>query len=154
MKEKTSSNGNLHFGHFKARVQNSSVLMMHYILSEIPFRTGYTYNRWKKATNVMLLKSEGNYDVKELRTIVLYTADFNHNKKYYGRQLMNHTIPNHRISPEQYSVPGKKSIDHALNRRLIFDISRYQKTSLSMTSCDLKSCYDRVVYFSAILACI
>ena len=94
----------------------------------------------------MILKSAGIFDIDRLRTIVLYEADFNHNNKFLGRSMMQHTVPRNRIAKEQYSIPGRKSIDHALNRRLIFDISRYQKMSIAMTSCDLKSCYDRVAH--------
>ena len=100
----------------------------------------------------MILKSAVNYNIDKLRTIVLYEADFNHNNKFLGHRMMQHTVPNDRISKEQYSIPGRKSIDHALNRRLVFDISRYQKSSLAMTSCDLKSCYDRVAHTPAVLA--
>ena len=56
------------------------------------------------------------------------------------------------MAPEQYSTPGRKAIDHALNKRLVFDIIRYQKSSLAMTSCDLKSCYDRIVHVPATMA--
>ena len=152
VKERTSSNGPLHFGHYKAGVTDDIILMTHYILAEIPFRAGYSLNRWKKATNLMLLKSAGLYNVDELRTIVLYEADLNQNCKFFGRQLMHHTVPQDRIAKEQYSRPGRKSIDHAINRRLIFNLSRYQKSSFSMTSCDLKSCYDRVAHTPAMLA--
>ena len=152
MKEKTSSHGSLHFGHYKAGIKNNAILMAHYVLAELPFRTGYSMKRWQQATNVMLLKSSGMYNVDELRTIVLYSADLNHNCKFFGRSLMNHTTTNARIANEQCSRPGRKSIDHALNRRLIFDISRYQKQSIAMTSCDLKSCYDRIAHTPAMLA--
>ena len=55
MNEKISSI-HLHFGHFKAACRNDLVMMVHYILAEIPFRSGYSLNRWQKATNVMILK--------------------------------------------------------------------------------------------------
>ena len=55
MKEKTSSR-ELHFGHFKAGIQNNSISNIHYIMAEIPLRTGYSPERWQKATNVMILK--------------------------------------------------------------------------------------------------
>ena len=151
-KEKTSSNGQLHFGHYKAGVKNDLLLMLHYILAEIPFRVGYSMSRWQNATNLMLLKSSGLFNVEELRTIVLYEADLNNNCKFYGQQLMSHAISNARIAKEQYSRPGRKSIDHALNRWLLFDLSRYQKSSMAFTSCDLKSCYDRVAHTPALLA--
>ena len=65
---------------------------------------------------------------------------------------MHSAIENNQLAPEQYSIPGKKAIDHALNRRLLFDITRYKKTSLAMTSCDLSSCYDRIAHTPAILS--
>ena len=71
MNERTSSNKSLHFGHFRAGVLNPSILMTHYLLAEIPFQSRYTLNRWLSATNVMLLKSQGLYDMNKLQTIVL-----------------------------------------------------------------------------------
>ena len=69
-----------------------------------------------------------------------------------GKKLMEHSVDNGLIAKEQYSVTGKKSISHALNKNLLFDITRYQKASLCLTSCDLKSCYDRIVHTPAMLA--
>ena len=151
MKEKTSSRS-LHFGHFKASCKHDLITTVNYILAEIPFQTGYSPVRWQNATDVMILKKMGIYDVDKLRTIVLYEADFNHNNKYLGKIMMNQAMDKKLIAPEQYSTPGRKAIDHALNKRLIFDIARYQKSSLAMTSCDLKSCYDRIVHTPAIMA--
>ena len=65
---------------------------------------------------------------------------------------MHHALDHDLIAEEQYSTPGWKSIDHVLNRRLLFDITRYQKTSLAMTSCDLKSCYDCITHTPTTLA--
>jgi hypothetical protein len=151
MKEKTASR-QLHFGHFKAGIRNPDISNFHYLMAEIPLNTGYSPKRWRNATNVMILKKAGLYSLEKLRTLVLYEADFNHNNKFFGRKTMHHSIDNNKIAKEQYSVPGKKSIDHALNRRLVFDIVRYLKISLAMTSCDLKSCYDRIAHTPAFLA--
>ena len=66
--------------------------------------------------------------------------------------MMHHMVDKNKIANEQYSVPGKKYIDHALNRKLFFDLVRYQKKSAAMSSVDLKSCYDRVSHAPAYLA--
>ena len=153
MDERTASR-QLHFGHFKAACVHKENMFVHYALAEIPFRTGYSPSRWKEATNLMILKKAGVFNVEKLRTIVLYEADFNHNNKFLGKGMMSHTIDNSLLAPEQYSIPGRKSIDHALNRRLLFDIARYQKISMAMTSCDLKSCFDRIAHTPAILAAL
>ena len=57
MKEHTSSR-DIHFGHYKAAIEDDSLMQMHYNLAEIPFRTGYAPWRWKSATNVMILKKK------------------------------------------------------------------------------------------------
>ena len=151
MKEKTGTH-DLHFGHFQAACEHDHNLLVHYILAEIPFRTGFSPSRWKVATNVMILKKAGMFNIEKLRTLCLFQSDFNHNNKFLGKTLMEHSVKNGLIAKEQYSVTGKKSISHALNKNLLFDITRYQKASLCLTSCDLKSCYDRIVHTPTMLA--
>ena len=151
MKERTASRS-IHFGHFKAATENDDVMRCHYSMAEIPFRSGYSPERWKKATNIMILKKEGVNDLDRLRTLVLFEADFNHNNKFFGRDMMNHMMDTNQIAQEQYSAPGRKCIDQVLNRRLYFDLIRYQKTSAAMAAADLKSCYDRVAHAPAYLA--
>ena len=142
----------IHFGHFIASTQHDYNLLVHYIMAEIPFRTGFSPTRWKQATNVMILKKAGLFDIEKLRTLCLFQSDYNHNNKFLGKHLMDHSVKNDYIAKEQYSVTGKKSISHALNKTLLFDITRYQKASMCLTSCDLKSCYDRIVHIPAMLA--
>ena len=144
--------GSIHFGHFKAATEFKSNILLHYAMAEIPFRSGYTPHRWLHATNVMIQKKEGITDIDRLRTIVLFEADYNHNNKYLGRHMMKHCIKHNCMAKEQYSVPGRRCIDHVINRRLTFDIIRYQKSSLAMGSVDLKSCYDRIAHAPAFLA--
>ena len=151
MREQTSSR-DIHFGHFRAATEQNKIMNLHYQLAEIPFRTGYSPTRWKKATNVMILKKEGNTDIDKLRTLVLFEADFNHNNKFLGRSMMHHMVDSNALAKEQYSSPGKKCIDHVVNRKLYFDLVRYQKTSAAMSGVDLKSCYDRVSHAPAYLA--
>jgi hypothetical protein len=99
----------LHFGHFKAACKHDVNILVHYTLVETPFRSGYSPQQWKNATNVMILKKAGIFDINKLRTIVLFEADFNQNNKHFGRSIMTHTVSNGSISKEQYSVPGKNA---------------------------------------------
>ena len=105
MREDTGT-GSIHFGYFKAATEHKTNILLHYALAEIPFRSGYTPERWKQATNVMILKKEGITDIDRLRTIVLFEADYNHNNKFLGRQMMSHGIKHQLLTPEQYSIPG------------------------------------------------
>ena len=151
MKERTASR-DLHFGHFKSATLNETIMNVHYTLSEIPFRSGYSPKRWREATNVMILKKAGEQSLDKLRTLVLFEADFNHNNKFFGKQMMHHMNDNKVLAQEQYSAPSKKCIDHVVNRRLFFDLIRYKKTSAAMSALDLKSCYDRIAHAPAYLA--
>ena len=151
MKEKTSSR-DIHFGHYKAATDDPVLMEIHYLSAEIPFRTGYSPLRWKSATNVMILKKQGNTNIDKLRTLVLFESDFNHNNKFLGRSMMHHMVDEGLIAQEQYSAPGKKCIDHVINRHLYFDNIRYKKCSAAMSAVDLKSCYDRVSHAPAMLA--
>ena len=57
------------------------------------------------------------------------------------------------LALEQYGSRKKKTaIECALNKRLIFDILRQTKRPAGICSCDLKSCYDRIVHSFASLA--
>ena len=151
MKERTGCRG-LHFGHYKAVTEYNDIMELYYRMAEIPFRSGYVPTRWKKANNVMILKKEGVSDLDRLRTLVLFESDFNHNNKFLGREMMHQIIDKEHIAKEQYSRPGRKCIDHVVNRRLYFDLVRYQKVGAAMAAVDLKSCYDRVAHAPAYLA--
>ena len=57
------------------------------------------------------------------------------------------------LALEQYgSRKHKTAIECALNKRLIFDILRQTKKPAGICSCDLKSCYDRIVHSFASMA--
>jgi hypothetical protein len=100
----------------------------------------------------MLLKKENSFHVDSLRTIVLFDSEANMNYKHIGRRAMNLALAQSQIATEQYSWPKRKAIDHALNRKLIMDHQLYIRKPYAMTSCDLKSCYDRIVHSPASIA--
>ena len=101
----------------------------------------------------MIEKKKGVFKVDKLRTILLYEADFNMNNKYVGRDMMYKAEAAQLLAKEQYgSRKRKAAISHALNKRLTFDIMRQQKKRGGICSCDLKSCYDRIVHSFAALA--
>ena len=151
VKEKTSS-GELHFGHFKAGAGTSDIGRVHYSMSMIPMKVGFTPTRWRLGTDVMILKAPNVYLLDKLRTIVLYEADFNHENRRLGKMGMDMAITQDKIAPEQFSRPGRSAQDNALGKRLVFDHFRFLKKPFAMCSCDLKSCYDRVVHSAASLA--
>jgi hypothetical protein len=150
-KEGTSSNGP-HFGHYKAAIKHSYIGPLLYKRSLLPMVTGYSPQRHRMGVDVMLLKKENNVHVDNLRTIVLFDSEANMNFKHLGRRSMHSAINSDQIATEQYSRPHRKAIDHALNRKLMMDHQLYMRQPYAMTSCDLKSCYDRINHSSAGLA--
>ena len=66
---------------------------------------------------------------------------------------MQHVENNNLLVPKKYrSRPGKCSIDHAVHKRLWYDLLRQQRQPGAMCSNDAKSCFDRVVHSIASLA--
>jgi len=63
---------------------NPDILIFNVTMANIPLKTGYSPARWREGLNVMLEKSPGNFNVKKLRIILLFEADFNSNNKWIG----------------------------------------------------------------------
>ena len=131
-KEVTSSGiSGLYFSFWIAGVEHQGICEFEAIMANIPYRTGHSPPRWKKGINVMLLKKLNNYLVSKLRIILLYEADFNHNNKLVGRDMMRNAELHNTIAREQYgSRKNHSAIDHCLNKRLTFDIIRQKKIPL------------------------
>ena len=153
-RENTSSGpSGLHFGHFKAGAEHDGIAEFEAIMANIPYRTGYSPERWQRGTNCMLMKKKDNLRVDKLRTILLYEADFNQNNKQAGRDFMYNGEQHKTIAKEQYgSRKGLSANDHSLNKRLTFDILRQKKKPGAHTATDALSCYDRIVHAVAGLA--
>jgi len=71
----------IHFGHYIAGTFNPEILVLNAALANILLRMGFSYARWKKGINVKIEKTMGNFNVKKLRIILLFEADFNANNK-------------------------------------------------------------------------
>ena len=150
-KERTAS-GELHMGHFKVGAAHKRIGWLNFVMAVLPYTAGYVPLRWRKGTDVMILKEEENYLLHKLRTIVLYEADFNTENKRLGRDAMKLAIKKNKIAKEQFSRPGRSSQENVLCKRLLFDYCRAQKKPFGMCACDLKSCYDRIVHTAASIA--
>ena len=142
-----------HYGHWKAGHLDVSIATVHTFFANIPFQSGYTPARWKYGVNSLIPKEAGNYRVNRLRTILLYEADFNFNNKVLGRRMMQSAESHGVLASEQYgSRKMMSAIECALNKRLMFDILRQLKRSAGICSCDLQSCYDRIIHSFASVA--
>ena len=141
------------FSHSKTCIMNKSVADFEATMAHIPYVTGYAPKEWKIGVNIMIYKKANLDRVDKLRTIVLKEADANFNDGKLGRDMMNHAEIHGMIAKEQYgSRKGHCSIDHAVNKRLTFDLLRLYRLPGALCSNDAKSCYDRVLHSIAALA--
>jgi hypothetical protein len=142
-----SGRSTLHFGHFISACKHSQLSTLEQTMAEFPLRVGYSPKRWQQGIEVMLLKRQNCFHVSKLRAILLFEADYNHNKKNIGRKLMQHAEKYQWIAPEQYgSRKALSAIDHCLNKLLSFDIIRQNKRPAAICINDMKGCYDRIVH--------
>jgi hypothetical protein len=90
-KERTSSLlSTLHFGHYKAVIDNDKLNKMHAVFVDITINSGYSPKRWQKGLTVMLEKKQGVILVSKLRAILLMEADFNFaHKTIFGCRMMH-----------------------------------------------------------------
>ena len=147
-----SESTGLSFSHFKAGIDDEDLCQFDYQLREIPFRVGFSPASWKSITDFQIYKKPGVFDVEEMRTITLYSADFNMNNKWLGQQIMNQAEKHNLLAVEQYgSRKHHRSAHVALNQRLFTDLCRQRRQAASIVSVDAKSCYDRIVHSVASL---
>jgi len=153
--ERTSSGSYhaLHFGHYIALSKDEELATLHTQMVDITLMSGYSPARWRIGLNVMIPKKLGDFRVEQLRTILLYDAEFNALLKWLGRLIMARAEELKVLAPEQYgSRHGLAAIYQSLNMQLTFDIIRQWRIPAAVCSNDAKACYDRIVHAFASLA--
>jgi hypothetical protein len=79
----------LHFGHYKAVIDNVKVSKMHSVFIDIAVNLGYSPKQWQEGLTVMLEKKQGVILVSKLQAILLMEADFNFaNKTIFSHCMM------------------------------------------------------------------
>jgi hypothetical protein len=80
-KEATSSSpSGRHIGHYKAAAQDPTLAQIHSCIMSFPFVYGFALDRWKRVTDIMLEKEQGNSRCHRLRILALFESDFNRAK--------------------------------------------------------------------------
>ena len=135
------------FSHSKTCALNQNTADFEAAMAHIPYITGYTPKEWQVGVDIMIYKKANMDRVDKLRTIVLKEADANFNDGRLGRDMMDHAERHKMIAREQYgSRKGHSSIDHAINKRLSYDMMRLYRSPGALCSNDAKSCYDRILH--------
>lgn len=116
-------------------------------MAVLPFKYGFSPDRWKQGIDVMLEKKKGVRQVNKLRAILLYEADFNQNNKLLGKLMLEQAERNGAVAVEQFGSRNQLSaIDQSLNKAFSFDIWRQNQQAGALCSNDAKSCYDQIVH--------
>ena len=153
-KERTAAKPHgLSFAHYKAAVKHKEIAAFDYIMREVPFRAGFVPQEWKNITDLQIYKNNRERDVESMRTITLFSSDFNINNKLLGQRIMKQAEANNILAPEQFgSRKNHRSNMVALNHRITFDLCRQRRQALAIVSVDAKSCYDRIIHNVACLS--
>jgi hypothetical protein len=115
-------------------------------------RSGYAYKRWRKGTDVELLKKANSFHVSKLCTIVLFEADFNFTNKAVGREVGIQGQAHHGMGQEQGGgCKNHQAVELGLNKCLTRDQLRLLKWPGVLCSNDMMSCYDCIVHVVASL---
>jgi len=101
----------------------------------------------------MLEKSPGNFNVKKLRIILLFEADFNANNKWPGRAVMLNAESLNLLADKQYSsCKNKATVLQCLNKGLFYDLLQQWKHPAALCLNDAKSCYNQITLLAAALS--
>lgn len=142
----------LHYGHFKAMCWNNVTADFHTNMANIPLLSGYSPTRWRLADDHMEQKRPDNFNVDRFRPIIHVEADFNMANGFIGRRIMNNAEKHKVLAAEQYGSRKEHSAhDQALNKRLLYDITRQLKKPMILIANDAKSCYDRILHIMVML---
>ena len=86
---------------------------------------------------------------------MLLEVDFNLGAKIiFGKRILDALEDKQKIPDEQFARKSHESIEVALNRILITDLSRQRRNPIGISGADAAHCYDRVSHIFAIMACM
>jgi hypothetical protein len=74
---KSSSSSGRHIGHYKSAATNDDLSTLYAELLVLPLQHGFSNDRWKLVTDVVLLKKANGICLHRLGIIQLIEADFN-----------------------------------------------------------------------------
>jgi hypothetical protein len=140
-----SSMSGIHYGHYKAAIQDAhSTKMLAQQLTVIA-RSRIPPERWSVGLQVMLEKIAGVCLVEKLRTIQLYEVDFNsYNPFIFGWQAMQMPTNCGYIPKELFSQKGSMAKDAKFDKTLMLDLSQQARQPMTIELANTAYCYDRV----------
>jgi hypothetical protein len=154
-KESTSTSpSGRHLGHYKALIQDTTLLTCMTQFMHVAIKSGISISRWSNAINVMLEKDAGSPHIHRLRIIHLFEADFNlYMKLQWGKRLVRRAVKHKLLNPGQFgSVPGHTAIEPIMLTQLTNDNCRILRKNLARFDNDASACFDRIIVPLAMMA--
>jgi hypothetical protein len=150
----SSSPSGRHIGHYKAILDDHTLVSLHASMMSLPFQHGFTSDRWARVTDIMLEKEPGNARCHRLRILALFESDLNQAKRILiGRPVQQHLEDHNIINNMQYgSRAGKQCPSAVLSKVLQHDIICLTKTTAAFIENDAIGCYDRLMNNMVLLA--
>ena len=109
-------------------------------------RHQYSFERWQKIVNVMILKEPSNIKIHRLRVIHLYEQDYNLLLAVKWRKLIQHGAQHQLLHASQFgAVPGRDAVIPTMIEEFQYEISRASKRPMVHLDYDATACYDRIV---------
>ncbi len=142
----SSSMSGVHYGHYKAAIQDELISEALALQLTVVMRSGIPpENQRGGGFQVMLEKIAGVCLVKKLHTIQLYEADFNcYNQFIFRRNAMLTFTDSGYIPEELFSQKGSTANDAKFDKTLMADLSRQARHPMIVTSADAAYCSDRM----------
>ena len=145
--EKTSTSpSGRHLGHYKAILQQPTLIDYHCIMATLPLVYGFAPSRWTKAVQIMLGKKPGYPLIHRLRGIIILEADYNWVlRTIWGKRLLQKASSTQSLMQVQQARPGHQSITAVLNKVLAYDLLCLTRSPGGSFDNDAEGCYDRIV---------
>jgi hypothetical protein len=123
-----------------------AILRVHLHLVNYASGRGYSFQRWQKVANTILLKEPGNVKIHRTRVIHIYEADYNLVLGLKWRFALYQAEALKQLNDGQYgSRPKRNAIDPVMIEELQFETSRASRRMLIQTNYYATVCYDRII---------
>jgi hypothetical protein len=123
---------------FKAGAHHPIIEEFNARMTTAAMQSGLPPKQWQMEINAMLIKKEGITLLETLRTIILFTADYNYVNKHIGRTIMSNAERYRKLTTEQYgSRNGHTAIMQACNKKVTLGIARQKRITMVLCSMEL-----------------
>ena len=146
-KECTSSSpSGLHVGHYKVAALYPPLCKILSQMVSLLSQYGFSPERWRKSTHLMLENLEGNPILEKLRIIQLIEDDFNSGLKIkIGKQLMHEAESSVFLGHDMHGGRKNHSAHNAfLTQQLPYNIIQQERRPGVMLNLDASNCFDKI----------